>query len=171
MVPTQSISDTLIQDSIVKAVQNVCQTMIKREASLTAASTTAAISGSLAGIGNAPYIIGNVGFAGDANGLVYLCFTEDFARNAAGQILGMSPTEIELHGYEVVKDVIGEITNMTTGGFKNALSDCGFPCKLSLPTIIRGEHLSISAIKSASRGIFHFSCGQHEFMADVQVKT
>lgn len=171
MALTQSISDTLIQDSIIKAVQNVCRTMIKREASLTTAISDGAAGDSLAGITGTSHIIGSVGFAGEANGLVYLCFTEEFARSAAGQILGMSPAEIELHGYEVVKDVVGEITNMTTGGFKNALSDCGFPCKLSLPTIIRAERVSISAIKSATRGIFHFSCGPHKFIADVQVKT
>jgi chemotaxis protein CheX len=170
MAPTQPITDTLIQDSIVKAVQNVSRTMLRQDATLVNATLADAANNSLTSLGAAPYIIGNVGFAGDANGLVYLCFTDEFARYAAGHILGMSAGEIEMHGYEVVKDVIGEITNMTTGGFKNALADYGFPCKLSLPTIVRGDRLSIAAIKSATRGIFHFTCGAHRLMADVQVK-
>ena len=170
MAPTQPITDSLVQDSIVKAVQNVCRTMLRREATLSEAIHADTTGNSLTSVGPAPYVIGNVGFAGEANGLVYLCFSDEFARNAAGQILGMSPAEIEMHGYEVVKDVIGEITNMTTGGFKNALCDFGFPCKLSLPTIVRGDHLSIAAIKSATRGIFHFTCGAHRLMADVQIK-
>ncbi len=170
MVPTQPITDSLIQDSIVKAVQNVSRTMLRREALLVEATVADTTGNSLSSLGTAPYVIGNVGFAGDANGLVYLCFTDEFARHAAGHILGMSAAEIEIHGHEVVKDVVGEITNMTTGGFKNALCDFGFPCKLSLPTIVRGDHLSIAAIKSASRGIFHFTCGAYRLMADVQVK-
>ena len=170
MAPTQTITDALIQDSIVKAVQNVCHTLLGQECSLLHATLGDAVTNSLDMLGAAPYVIGNVGFAGEANGLVYLCFTDAFARHAASHILGMSAAEIESHGHEVVKDVIGEITNMTTGGFKNALSDYGFPCKLSLPTIVRGDHLSIAAIKSANRGIFRFSCGSHQLMADVQVK-
>lgn len=170
MVPTQPITDTLIQDSIVKAVQNVSRTMLRQEATLLEARLSDVSCNSLTTLGAAPYVIGNVGFAGEANGLVYLCFTDAFARHAASHILGMSAAEIEIHGHEVVKDVVGEITNMTTGGFKNALSDYGFPCKLSLPTIVRGDHLSIAAIKSASRGIFHFSSGNYRLIADVQVK-
>jgi chemotaxis protein CheX len=170
MAPTQPITDTLIQDSIVKAVQNVTRTMLRQESVLVKTDLAEGACNSLTTLGTAPYVIGNVGFAGEANGLVYLCFTDAFARHAAGNILGMTPAEIEIHGNEVVKDVVGEITNMTTGGFKNALSDYGFPCKLSLPTIVRGDHLSISAIKSASRGIFHFSCGNFNLIADVQVK-
>lgn len=170
MAPTQPITDTLIQDSIVKAVQNVSRVMLKQEATLQEATLADSACNSLTSLGNPPYVIGNVGFAGEANGLVYLCFTDAFARHAAGNILGMSAVEIEQHGHEVVKDVVGEITNMTTGGFKNALCDYGFPCKLSLPTIVRGDHLSIAAIKSASRGIFRFSCGSYQLMVDVQVK-
>ena len=171
MAATQPITDTLIQDAIVKAVQNVSRIMLHQEAELIEANHTSTGASSMTSLGAAPYVIGNVGFAGDANGLVYLCFTDSFARHAAGHILGMSAGEIEMHGHEVVKDVIGEITNMTTGGFKNALCDYGFPCMLSLPTIVRGDRLSVSAIKSASRGIFHFAFGQHKLMADVQVKT
>lgn len=171
MAPTQPITETLIQESIIKAVQNVSRTMLRKEATLAYSANSDTANNSLVSIGAAPYVIGCVGFAGEANGLVYLCFTDEFARSAAQQILGMSPAEIAQNGHEVVKDVIGEITNMTTGGFKNALSDYGFPCKLSLPTIVRGDHLSIAAIKSATRGIFHFTCGTHQLMADVQVKV
>src|SRR3954470_21421832 len=114
MAPTQPINDTLVQDSIVKAIQNVSRTMMRRESILLEARVGDTHTNTLSTIGAAPYVIGNVGFAGDANGIVYLCFTDAFARRAASQILGMTPAEIEMHGNEVVKDVIGEITNMTT---------------------------------------------------------
>jgi chemotaxis protein CheX len=170
MAPTQPINDTLVQDSIVKAVQSVSRTMMRRESSLLEAKVGDAHTNTLMSIGPAPYVIGNVGFVGDANGIVYLCFNDAFARHAACQILGMTPAEVAMEGDDVVKDVIGEITNMTTGAFKNALCDFGFPCKLSLPTIVRAEHLSIAAVKAAHRGIYHFSCGADFLIADVQVK-
>ena len=167
MAGTAFITDNLLQDSIVKAVQNVCRTMLRQEAVLV--ETTPACT--LTSLGPPPHIIGSVGFAGEANGMVYLGFSEQFARSAAGRILGMSAGEVEMHGYEVVKDVVGEITNMTTGGFKNALCDIGFPCKLSLPTIVRGDNLVVAAIKSASRQVFHFTVGEHRLIADVQLRS
>ena len=170
MAPTQPINDTLVQDSIVKAVQSVSRTMLRRESTLLEAKVGDAHTNTLTKIGAAPYVIGNVGFAGDANGIVYLCFNDAFAQHAASHILGMTPAEVAMEGHEVVKDVIGEITNMTTGAFKNALCDFGFPCKLSLPTIVRAEHISIAAIKAAHRGIYLFSCGADHLIADVQVK-
>jgi len=144
--------------------------MLRRESTLLEAKVGDAHTNTLTKIGAAPYVIGNVGFAGDANGIVYLCFNDAFAQHAASHILGMTPAEVAMEGHEVVKDVIGEITNMTTGAFKNALCDFGFPCKLSLPTIVRAEHISIAAIKAAHRGIYLFSCGADHLIADVQVK-
>jgi len=69
-----------------------------------------------------------------------------------------------------LKDVVGEITNMTVGGFKNALCDTGFPCKLTLPTIVRGDHLAVSGLKNTERHIFHFDCAGHRLVADIQMR-
>jgi len=117
------------------------------------------------------HLFGSVGFVGDINGLVYLCIPDDFARYAASRILGMSPGEVELGGDDVVKDVIGEVTNMTVGGFKNSLCDVGYPCKLTLPTIVRGDNLSVAAIKGAARHVFAFDCAGHRLIADIQIKA
>jgi len=102
--------------------------------------------------------------------MVYLCITDDFAINAASRILGTSPAEVRAEGDAVIKDVIGEITNMTVGGFKNALCDQGYTCKLTLPTIVRGNNLAVATMKSATRHIFHFSCDGHQLVADIQIK-
>lgn len=162
---TQPITDQIVQDAIVRAVQNVCRTMLRQPANL-AAAPAAGPSADLQF-----EIIGSVGFAGSASGLVYLCLTDDFAHAATGTILGMSLAEIEMHGPEVLKDAIGEITNMTAGGFKNELCDLGLPCKLTLPTILRGHSLGVAAVKAAARHVFHFDCNGHRFAVDVQVKV
>jgi chemotaxis protein CheX len=59
---------------------------------------------------------------------------------------------------------------MTVGVFKNTLCDLGFPCKLTLPAIVRGHKLSIAAIKSATRHVFHFDCAGHRLTTDIQIK-
>jgi len=160
------ITDQLVQDFIVRAVQNVCQTMLNQDASFVERSPIAAY----AGFKERPHVFGSVGFVGDVNGIVYLCIPDDFADDAASRVLGMSASEIEMSGGEYTKDVVGEITNMTVGGFKNALCDFGFPCKLTLPTIVRGDNLAVASLKSSARHTFHFTCGAHRLVADIQLR-
>jgi chemotaxis protein CheX len=162
----QPITDTLVQDSIIRAVRNVCVTMLKQEASFVEKTAGTAYDG----FKEKPHVFGSVGFAGVIDGIVYLCIPDDFAQDAAARVLGMSANEVEMSGDEAVKDVVGEITNMTVGGFKNALCNIGFPCKLTLPTIVRGDNLAVAGLKGASRHIFHFDCSGHRLVADIQLK-
>lgn len=164
MAATTAPNDTLIRSSIVRALRNVCHTMLGQEAAPVAEPADGAAV-------RPGCVFGRVGFVGDINGLVHLCIPDTYARAAAAQLLGMSPGEVEMSGLEVVNDVIGEITNMTVGGFKNALCDAGHPCKLTLPTIVRGDNLSIAAVKSATRYVFHFDCAGHRLIADIQMKS
>jgi chemotaxis protein CheX len=162
------ITDQLIQDCIIKAVQSVFRTMMHREAKLVHAAGPEAVPSVTSA---APQILGSVGFIGAADGLIYLCLSEEFAKIASGSILGMSIAEVEEGGQEVVHDAIGEITNMTVGGFKNTLCDLGYPCKLTLPAIVRGNNLSIASIKGTTRHIFDFDCNGHRLVADIQIKV
>ena len=161
-----SIPDTLVQESIIRAVQKVCTTMLKHDAGFLEKSAGATYDG----FKEKPHVFGSVGFLGKIDGIVYLCIPDDFAQDAAARMLDMSPAEVEMSGDSTIKDVIGEITNMTVGGFKNALADFGFPCKLTLPTIVRGDHLAVANIKGAERHIFHFDCAGHRLVADIQLK-
>jgi chemotaxis protein CheX len=157
------ITATVISDAIVRSVEGVFRTMVGSDISLVPADQSP--DG-----GHPAQIIGSVGFVGDASGQVYLSLGDSFAQHLTSVILGMSPAEVEMSGAEVVNDAIGEITNMIVGGFKNALCDLGHPCKLTLPTIVRGQNLAVAAIKSADRHIFHFDCGPHRLVADIQLK-
>ena len=166
MAVAQQITDTIIEDAINNAVLNVCGTLLQKPAKLVTKVPTEAIDLT------APVyqVIGNVGFVGKANGIVYLCMSEEFATFAVGAILGMSPAEVAFNGPEVLKDAIGEVTNMTVGGFKNALCDIGLPCKLTLPTIVRGDPLKVAAFKGSHRHVFRFECEGHPLIADIQLK-
>jgi len=160
------ITDDLIHKSIIRAVQNVCSTMLKQHAGFVEKTTEP----NREIFKEQNHVFGCVGFLGKIDGMVYLCITDDFAVNAASQILGISAAEVRAEGDAVIKDVIGEITNMTVGGFKNALCDQGYTCKLTLPTIVRGQKLAVAAMKSATRQIFHFDCDGHRLIADIQIK-
>jgi chemotaxis protein CheX len=160
------INDQVIHDSIVRAVASVFKTMAGQEITFAGKSDTPEVLQP-----ESPgQIIGSVGFAGEASGLIYLCLDEAFANNLTGRILGMTPAEVVEAGAEVVTDAIGEVTNMSVGGFKNSLCDLGHTCKLTLPTIVRGHHIKIASIKSAARHIFHFDCAGHRLTADIQMK-
>lgn len=167
MAAAQQITDALIQESIANAMQNVCRTLLRQDAPFVDRVPTADYEASPLHF----QLIGNVGFAGEANGMVYLCLSDDFALYAVSTILGMSRAEVEFHGPEVVKDAIGELTNMTVGGFKNSLCDVGFPCKLSLPTIVRGNNLTVASLKGTARHVFRFTCATHVLVADIQLKN
>ena len=164
MVPIKAIDEKIIEESIVKALQNVCRDMIRHEVTLVRRLVDPKDEEEY-------HMMSNVGFAGRINGNVILCLSEEFALFATGTVLGMSRGEIEVHGPEVVKDAIGEITNVTAGGFKNRLCDLGYPCKLSLPYIIRGRRFKVSAISDATRSIFEFNCAGHLLLADIQFKV
>ncbi|HLP25910.1 MAG TPA: chemotaxis protein CheX [Acidobacteriota bacterium] len=166
MAAAQQITDALIQDSIANAVQNVCRTLLHADAPLVDRVPTQAYESDPIKF----QLIGNVGFGGEANGIVYLCMSDDFALFAVSTILGMSRAEVEFHGPDVLRDAIGELTNMTVGGFKNALCDVGFPCKLTLPTIVRGNNLTVAALKGTARHVFRFTCATHVLVADLQLK-
>ena len=160
------ITDTVIQDSIVRAVGNVCLTMLQQPARFVAHTPEPDPTET-----GTAHVFGSVGFVGATNGLVYLCLPDDFALFAASHILGISPSEVVFEGAETLKDVVGEITNMTVGGFKNALCDLGYPCKLTLPTIVRGQSLAVAAIKGTHRHVCHFDCHGHRITADIQIKA
>ena len=154
-----------IGDAITRAVATVFGTMLHRPVRL--AETTLAPLAPAAT--DTQQVIGSVGFVGRINGIVYLSFPEAFSQLATAQILGMSEGEVEMSGPDLVKDVIGELTNMTVGGFKNTLSDLGYPCRLTLPVIVRGHHVAVAAIKSAHREIYHFDSVGHRISADIQM--
>lgn len=166
MVPIITITDELIHKSIVRAVENVCSTMLKQNARFVEKTAEP----SPLNIGEQKHVFGCVGFLGKIDGMVYLCISDDFAVNAATRILGISEAEVAADDEAVIKDVIGEITNMTAGCFKNALCDLGFSCKLTLPTIIRGKNLTVASMKSATRHIFYFDCDGHRLAADIQIR-
>lgn len=173
MPATQEISENLIRENINRAIGEVFVTMLGRQAELCVLTDQTACWPPISpdGQSSAPQIVGTVGFLGDVNGLIYLYLDVSFARMATSHMLGMTDSEIDEAGEEVVNDAIGELTNMTVGCFKNGLSDAGFPCKLTIPTILRGSNFSIEPIAEVQRYIYKFQSGGQSIVTDILIKS
>ena len=175
MPATLEVSESLIRDNISRAISDVFKTMLGRKADLVTTVTPSADSTwppvPSDGGDSTPQVVGTVGFLGDANGLIYLYLPLPFAVLVTCHLLGMTEAEIEEAGDEVINDAIGELTNMTVGSFKNGLCDAGFPCKLTIPSILRGSNFSVEPISSAQRYIYHYDCGGHTIVTDILLKT
>lgn len=174
MPAIEQIPETLIRNNIARAASDVFKTMLGRDLSLsgTAQGTVTwpprHVNGSQ--VDSGPQIVGAVGFVGSINGLLYLHLDLPFARICTAHMLGMSDSELDEAGDEVLNDAIGEITNMTVGSFKNGLCDAGFPCTLTIPSILRGSSFSIEPISSVVRQTYTFHCANHRVVADILIK-
>lgn len=176
MSTTQQITEGLIRENITRAVADVVKTMLSHSAKLISASAEGEGTGwpplpANNGEVPTPQVVGMVGFLGELNGLIYLYFPLPFARLATCQLLGMTEAEIDGADDDVVNDAIGELTNMSVGGFKNGLCDAGFPCKLTIPSILRGSNFCIEPITDAQRYIYHFECAGHKVVTDILLKA
>jgi chemotaxis protein CheX len=114
-------------------------------------------------------VTGAVGFGGErVTGAVYLHLTEPLARQVTAAMLGLTLAEIT--GEDEVNDVVGEVTNMLTGGLKSWLCDAGIECAVSTPAIIRGTAYDIESMPDVKREWLVFECGQERFVVEVHVK-
>jgi chemotaxis protein CheX len=170
MPATVEITEALIRDHINRAVKDVFKTMLGREPSSSAKGDQVKSDLIAASDPHRPQVVGTVGFLGDINGLIYLHLDLEFAKLCTCHLLGMSEPELNAAGDEVINDAIGELTNMTVGSFKNGLCDAGYPCKLTIPSILRGTNFSIEPISSAVRHVYFFDCAQHRVVADILMK-
>ena len=114
-------------------------------------------------------VTGCVAFAGDhINGAVYLHLGTPFATRIAAAMLGLEPTDL---GDAEVNDVVGEVTNMLTGGLKSWLCDSGAECAVSTPAIIRGSAFVIEPVPDVAREWLVFECQQHRVVVEIHVKV
>lgn len=89
-------------------------------------------------------VIGMVSFTGKYHGVIALFCSKRFALKVASTMLMTELTEFTSE----VKDAIGEVSNMVAGNVKTKLTaQCG-DMHLSIPIVIAGEGLSITAVNN-----------------------
>ncbi len=163
MPAIKDIPDAVFEETITRAVKEVFSTMLSQPARYVPLDHPEPESLEL----EHPHVVGTVGFIGAINGLIYLYMDVAFAQKCAANLLGISEEELAELGDEAVNDAIGELTNMTVGTFKNQLSDRGFPCRLTIPSILRGSRFRIEPISSATRRIYRFDIAGSGITADL----
>ncbi len=169
MPAVEDLSSSLFKETITSAVKRVFKTMLEYDASfIEEGEPTPDINPPE--IDSGPQVIGTVGFVGDINGLIYITFPKSLAELIASQLLGMSVGEVIELGDEAVNDAIGEMTNMTVGAFKNSLCDQGFPCRLTIPSILMGSNFHIEPFDCSSRRTYRFKVNGRSFAADLLFK-
>jgi chemotaxis protein CheX len=167
MAAIDQIAESLIRENIIRAVGDVFKTMLGQTVQFRAIdSMSAPLPGSAQ-----QHVVGTVGFIGDINGLIYLYIGEDFAGQCTREMLGMSDQEFAENGSESVNDAIGEITNMVVGSFKNGLCDAGYPCKLTIPSILRGRNFSVEQVSTTQRHVYSFETRGQQITADILLKS
>jgi CheY-specific phosphatase CheX len=154
-----SIHDLQLRDLVSNAFTNVFSTMLKMKVELRPEGTAANIPGER--------VVGSVGFAGKAIGVVYIHVSDGFAQAIASAMLGMTPGELGTHE---VDDVLGEVSNMVGGNLKSSLCDAGLPCALTIPSITRGGDFHIQSMAGGRHENFAFRHESHEIFVRVDVK-
>lgn len=107
------------------------------------------------------HVVGSVGFIGSVTGVVFIYSTDAFASTMTNRLLGFEPGETVQE--DMVNDAIGELTNMVVGHIKARLPEGGSACALTIPSIVRGNHLSIEPVKNSDHVLVSFQChhGDH----------
>jgi chemotaxis protein CheX len=113
-------------------------------------------------------IVGSVGFIGKTSGVIHLKGGLGFAKVMTSRMLGISTQEVD--GSEMVNDAVGELSNMVGGFVKSRLCDRGWSCTLTIPSIVRGQQLSIEGPAQTKRKMICFRCGEYQLLAELLVK-
>jgi len=111
-------------------------------------------------------ISGMLGFSGDLSGMLSLHCPAAVATGITGSFLGMEVTEIN----DDVKDAVGELVNMLTGGLKEALAAAGQDIKLAIPTTIAGRSFRIASGSADNRVCVPFTLAEGRFFVEVKYK-
>ncbi len=140
-----------------ESVVNVLSTM----ASMTVTAGTPSLKTDDVAKGDVTGLIGMTGQ--QTKGSFAITFTERAIFNIASKMLGDHPTEVD----ESVTDLVGEITNMATGGAKALFEQKGYDFDMAIPTVVAGKNHCIVHKSSGPKLILPFSTDAGEFFVEI----
>ncbi|ASK70456.1 chemotaxis protein CheX [Shewanella bicestrii] len=99
-------------------------------------------------------VSGLIGMVGpQTKGSLSITFEQKLALQIMQNMLGENPGKIN----EEVTDLVGEITNMVTGGAKNLLGQKGYEFEMATPMVVSGKGHTISHKANGTKIIMPFS--------------
>lgn len=100
-------------------------------------------------------VSGLIGMVGpQTRGSFSITFDEQLALTIMERMLGERPDSIN----EEVTDMVGEITNMVTGGAKNLLGQKGFDFDMATPIVVSGKEHTITHKSQGKKILMPFTC-------------
>ncbi|MGB0835188.1 MAG: chemotaxis protein CheX [Psychrobium sp.] len=99
-------------------------------------------------------VSGLIGMVGPTTkGSLSISFEESLALKVMHRMLGEAPDTIN----EEVTDMVGEITNMVTGGAKNLLGEKGYEFDMATPIIVSGKNHAITHLCDGTKIMIPFT--------------
>lgn len=109
-------------------------------------------------------VTGIIGMAGEQmSGSLAVCFTEAVIMEISRRMLGETPAAID----ETVTDMVGELTNIVTGGAKKLLAEDGYDFDMAIPTVVSGKNHTIEHKSSGSTLILPFDTEAGPFFMEI----
>lgn len=109
-------------------------------------------------------VTGIIGMASEqARGTLAITFTEKVILEITKRMLGEEIAAID----DTVADMVGEITNMVTGGAKKALSESGYRFDMAIPSVISGKNHVIRHKSKAPIVIVPFKTSAGDFFIEI----
>lgn len=152
-----ALSSTII-DNLVAATTEVFETMVFRTLKY-----GSPIEGEALRPGS--NVVGTIGFAGSASGLVAFYSTLNTAREITAAMLGMEPSTVNGE----IADAIGEITNMVAGSFRTRMAKEGDAWAISVPTVTMGSDFYIKPMTNGRRVLLPFRMEEQEVFVELIV--
>ena len=108
-----------------------------------------------------PMMTGLVHITGDWSGAVAVELTARLASQATAIMFGLQPDAVAA---DDVRDVVGELANMTGGNVKSLL---GGSCSLSLPSVTEGERYAVRVPGARVADRVGFACAGEPLVVTV----
>ena len=89
-------------------------------------------------------------------------------RVIAARMLGLGTDAID--GDDMVNEALSELGNVVVGRVKSQLCDGGRSCAITVPSILRGQQITIGEISDTSHRLLGFNNGEHRLLIEVVVK-
>lgn len=109
-------------------------------------------------------VSGLIGLTGNQmKGSLAISFTEPVILKIAENMLGEKIDSVN----DTITDLVGEITNMVTGGAKRTLSEMGYDFDLAIPGVVSGRQHTITHRTSGQTILLPFKTDQGDFFVEI----
>ncbi len=109
-------------------------------------------------------VTGVIGMASSqVKGSLAITFTSEAIFDISKRMLGEEVNEIN----DTVTDLVGEITNMVTGGAKRVLDEQGYDFDMAIPAVVSGKNHKIGHKSSGMKLIVPFSTSAGKFFVEI----